>query len=44
VHNGLKTGLQCFILLLAVALPTVTYIKKKNTSSQQLQIPENITS
>ena len=29
VHNGLKTGLQAYILLLAVALPTVKLIKKK---------------
>ncbi len=40
VHNGLKTGLQCFILLLAVALPTVVYTRKKNPSPQLSSLPE----
>jgi O-antigen ligase len=37
IHNGLKSGLQCFILMLAVALPTVTVIKGKNCSAQLSQ-------
>jgi O-antigen ligase len=34
VHNGLKTGLQSFILLLAVALPTVANTSRKKGAMQ----------
>ncbi len=34
VHNGLKTGLQPFILLLAIATPTILQQQKRPTHSQ----------